>query len=86
MLAQGHRRTLEEMLRMFRPWPVWDTGKGLDVRWAGPSPGQKAGRVRKAEAPVVCLWWWPWGVGEPEAGHPESGTPDPFVHHIRPNF
>lgn len=41
---------------MPRPRRGSDAGKGLDVRRAGISPGQKAERVRQAEAPMICLW------------------------------
>lgn len=40
---------------MCRPWRGSDVEKGLDVRLVGPSPGHKAERVRRAEAPAFCL-------------------------------
>ena len=45
----------KDTARMRRPWRGSDAEKGLDVRLVGPSPGQKAERVRRAEAPAFWL-------------------------------
>lgn len=55
MTAREYGRGLGEMRRMPRPWRGSDAGKGLNVRRAGSSPGQKAERVRRTEAPVVYV-------------------------------
>lgn len=69
LAAQGYLRRLGEMWGMLRPWRGSDAGKGLDVWRAGLSPGQTAERVRRAEAPVVCLWLR-WGAGSQSSGAP----------------